>query len=307
MFILETLAPLILLIALGAGLAHIRFLGREFMADLNKLAFWIALPALLFVSAYRAAAPGGSLWLMLGIMIAATLLINFIAWLACFPLGLPKTARGTLMQASFRGNLAYIGVPVLTYGFGPNNDLMGTAVILMVTVMSTYNILAVIVLQQPGSGAEKSWIKIIRSILSNPLLIAGFLGLVFSIFRIPLPGFILRSLDSLGGAAVPIAQLCIGGSLVVTSMQGRRSWIVMAALLKVLVLPLIVWTVARFCGLGLEEQRIVVVLSCCPTAAASYIMAKEMGGDEALASGSIVLSTLLSSAAIAGALWLTSP
>ena len=51
MLLVDTLAPLVLLIVLGAGLARIRFLGPAFIADLNKLAFWIALPALLFTSA----------------------------------------------------------------------------------------------------------------------------------------------------------------------------------------------------------------------------------------------------------------
>ena len=44
MLLVDTLAPLVLLIALGAGLARLRFLGSAFMVDLNKLAFWITLP-----------------------------------------------------------------------------------------------------------------------------------------------------------------------------------------------------------------------------------------------------------------------
>ena len=37
MAILETLLPLGILIALGAALARVGFLGRPFMADLNRL------------------------------------------------------------------------------------------------------------------------------------------------------------------------------------------------------------------------------------------------------------------------------
>ncbi len=53
MLIFETLAPILLLIALGSLLAHLRFLGRDFIADLNKLVFWVTLPALIFVGSPR--------------------------------------------------------------------------------------------------------------------------------------------------------------------------------------------------------------------------------------------------------------
>ncbi len=114
-----------------------------------------------------------------------------------------------------------------------------------------------------------------------------------------------RALQSLGNAAVPIALLCIGGSLAITPLHGRRSWITVAALLKIAVLPFMVFWMARLAGLGPQEQRIALVFASCPTAAASFVMAKQMGGDEALASGSIALSTVLSGVSLAVALWLT--
>jgi predicted permease len=305
--IVETLAPLVLLIALGAGLAHIKFLGREFMADLNKLAFWIALPALLFVSANHAGESGSQTWLLLAVLIFSTLLITLVALGASYAMGMPGKVRGTLMQSAFRGNLAYIGIPVLAYSLGGDNKAMATAVIVMVLLMATYNVLAVIVLQSSHHGANGAdWGKLGRSIATNPLMLAGVLGLVVPFSGVKLPTFVDRALNSLGSAAVPIALLCIGGALATTSLHGRRSWIVAAAVLKVVVLPAIVFVIARMVGLGVAEQRIALVLTACPTAAASFVMAKQMGGDEALASGSIVLSTILSGLSLAAVLWLTS-
>ncbi len=58
-------------------------------------------------------------------------------------------------------------------------------------------------------------------------------------------------------------------------------------------------------GLGVAEQRIVLVVAYRVSrfAAASFVMAKQMGGDEALASGSIVLSTVLSGLSLAAVLF----
>ena len=309
MLVVETLAPLVLLIGLGVCLARIRFLGPEFMADLNKLAFWIALPALLFTSANDAAAPDAQTWRLLAVLLGGTVIITLAALGASLASRMPVGVRGTLMQAAFRGNLAYIGIPVLAYSFSETqadggSRAMGSAVIVMVLTMAFYNILAVIVLQtsnHSASGAD--WRKAARAIATNPLLLAGVLGLLVPMLGVILPLFLQRALESLGAAAVPIALMCIGGSLATTRLRGRRSWILTAALLKVAVLPALVFLMSRFAGLGPVEQRIALVLSSCPTAAAAFVMARQMGGDEALASGSIALSTLLSSVSLAVALW----
>jgi predicted permease len=311
MLLVDTLAPLILLIVLGAALARIRFLGTAFMADLNKLAFWIALPALLFTSANHAAAPEGRMLRLFAVLLVGTALITLLALGASFLLRMPSSTRGTLMQSAFRGNLAYIGIPVLAYSFSEDATegsarALATAVIVMVLTMALYNILAVIVLQSsihaPG-GID--WRRSALAIPSNPLLLAGLLGLVLPMLQITLPSFLQRALESLGAAAVPIALMCIGGSLATTRMRGRRSWIITAALLKVAVLPVLVFLLSRLGGLEPAEQRTALVLSSCPTAAAAFVMARQMGGDEALASGSIALSTLFSAVSLGVALWIT--
>ncbi len=310
--ILETLAPLALLIALGSALAHLKFLGATFIADLNKLAFWIALPALIFTSAAEGADAGAQTWRLLAVMIILTLLVSFLGWAASYALRLPSTSRGTFVQAAFRGNLAYIGLPVVANSFhalpgtaGP--AIMTSAVIVIVLVMSFYNILAVVVLQASQHSVQKvSLRQITRSIATNPLMLSGLLGLVMPLLHLALPDFLQHSLQLLGTAAIPLALLCIGGSLVMVPLRGKLSAIIAGALMKTVLSPAIAYGLGYLAGLGREEMRICLVLSACPTAAAAFVMARQLGGDEALASGSIALSTLLSAISLAVALWLGS-
>ena len=310
--ILETLAPLALLIALGSVLAHIKFLGETFIADLNKLAFWVALPAMIFTSASNEIGAVGQVWMIFFVLAGATLLISFIAWTASYALRLPGTARGTLVQSSFRGNLAYIGIPVLTNSLAltaPANakEILTTVVIVMVLTTAFYNILAVIVLQaSQRSTSQGTLLATLRSIATNPLMLAGLLGLAVPLLHLRLPFIVQSALQSLGAAAVPLALLCIGGSLVLVPMRGKLLWIIAAAVMKTAALPSLVFLLTRLAGFDPVAQRIALVYSACPTAAASYVMARQMGGDEALASGSIALSTILSALGLAAALWLTS-
>jgi predicted permease len=306
----NTLLPLILLIGLGAALSRIRFLGAQFSADLNKLAFWIALPALLFRSAAGASEATAATWWLLGMMLLGTLCVSLLGWAWSRLLGIPASGQGTFVQSAFRGNLAFIGIPVLAASVvdAPESirvPVLASGVIVMALTMAFYNVLAVIVLQssRPGGGAGAA--ALVRPIATNPLLLAGLSGLGLALVGVRLPAFIDRTLEVLGGAAVPIALLCIGGSLATPRVVGRRSWIVSAALFKVVVSPLLIGSLVWLAGLGRMEMRIALVFASTSTAAAAYVMARQMEGDEALASGSIALSTVLSAISLAVALLLT--
>lgn len=298
MQVVEAVGPIVLLIGLGAVLARWRFLGAAFAADLNKLAFWVALPALVFRAAATASAPADRTLALFGLLAAGTVGICLAGYAVAMAAGVPGKSRGTFAQAAFRGNLALVGVPVLS--FGAPTELVSKAVVLMTAVMIFYNFLAVLVLH----GGRGSLRQTVLSIAGNPLLLAGLLGLLWGVAGWPLPAVADRTLSALGAAAVPIALLCIGGSVLVGPVGGGPAAF-LAAFLKVAVLPLVIFAAARGLGFPPEETRIAVVFAACPTAAASYVMAAKMGGDEALASSAVAVSTLCSAPAIALALWFT--
>ncbi len=306
MQILETLAPIILLITLGSILARIRFLGTEFMADLNKLAFGIGLPALLFQSAAHASGPPPETLKLFGVMLGATLLVTAAAWIFVRAARLPRTSRGTFIQAAFRGNLAYIGIPVIAYSLadlpgGRGPELLAAAVVIMTAMMIIYNVMAVAVLQHGAMDVR----SLLQSILTNPLVLAGGAGLLCGASGLQVPVVLDRVLESLGAIAVPIALLCIGGSLTTNTMRGRISWIAAAVAFKVVGVPLCAWLIARAVGLTPTETRLALILCAAPTAAVSFTMARQMGGDETLAAGAIAASTLASFVSLAVALTIT--
>jgi predicted permease len=243
-------------------------------------------------------------------MLLGTLCVSLLGWAWSRLLGIPASGQGTFVQSAFRGNLAFIGIPVLAASVvdAPESirvPVLASGVIVMALTMAFYNVLAVIVLQasRPGGGAGAT--ALVRPIATNPLLLAGLSGLGLALVGVRLPAFIDRTLEVLGGAAVPIALLCIGGSLATPRVVGRRSWIVSAALFKVVVSPLLIGSLVWLAGLGRMEMRIALVFASTSTAAAAYVMARQMEGDEALASGSIALSTVLSAISLAVALLLT--
>jgi predicted permease len=309
--IFQTLTPILLLIALGAILAHLRFLGREFMADLNKLVFWVALPALIFVGVAEIDHVVPSTLSLLGVMLVTTLLTAGVGWLACRMLRLSPASQGSLIQAAFRGNLAYIGIPVLAYAFASlpttlRSEEMATALLVMTPMTAFYNVLAVVVLQGSQHKLSAASVSLVaRTVATNPLVLACLLGLLFPLFGWKLPLVAARTFETLGAAAVPVALLCIGGSLATMTLRGRRTAVFAAAALKVFLCPALAWGLCQLVGITGDQLRIAVVLAACPTALASFVMAGKLSGDEPLASGAIALSTALSAISLTLALWLT--
>jgi hypothetical protein len=136
-------------------------------------------------------------------------------------------------------------------------------------------------------------------LLINPLLIACLAGGLYALAGWPLPVVVERSLTAIGQTALPLALICIGGTLVTVRLRGNLPWVISAALGKVLMMPLLGLAMAKLLNLSADGTRIVLILLACPTAAVSYVVVRQLGGDEALASGSILLSTVLATLSLA--------
>jgi hypothetical protein len=120
-----------------------------------------------------------------------------------------------------------------------------------------------------------------------------------------LPRALNDSLEALGGAAVPLSLICIGGSIAFIRIGKNIAPMVASVLLKIAVLPLLVYGLGRFLLLDPVSMRIALVFASTPTASAAFVMARQMEGDESVASGAIVLSTIFSVVSLFLALWFT--
>lgn len=311
MYIANTLFPIIAIILIGAGLARWRFLKAPFIKDLNHLIYWVGLPCLIIHSLEKA---GDVLirasWIFLAFTVV-TLLCLGIAFFVARMISLEKSAYGTFLQASFRGNLALVGLPILYFLMeqtdpGAAQGVLATASLVLAPSVILYNVLSVIVLLQgQGSDDQNFFLQSVKNIASNPLIIAAIIGIVLSLSPIPLPAGVIQTLKLLGQISIPLALLGIGGSLITADFKGNRLPCVCTSFLKVAVTPcLAYWVGSHLFSLEGNDLRILVIFGATPTAAASFVLAQKMGGSTALASGSIALSTLLSSVSIACILWL---
>jgi len=299
MHVFNTLAPVFLIIALGAVLVRTKFLSHESVNHLNRLTYWVGLPALLFYKIANAEYRGGTVMDIFLVVIIGMVGVLILGYLIAWLLRVPTSSIGTFVQAAFRGNLAFIGLPVLIYTSPDRFDLNGQnletlGILVIAPMVPIYNLLSVIVLLVSQQKSEWRSIKtFLQPMITNPLVIASVLGGVFAVFGWPLPLAISRTGEAIGQMALPLALISTGGALAATEQRGEVKSAVAASILKVAAAPIIGFYVTELLGLGAAETRIALIYLACPTAAASYVLTSQIGGDDALAANAVVISTLL--------------
>ena len=294
--ILSIVLPVFLVIGLGMGLKKAGMVDGSFLFQLNRLVYYLALPALLFhkiaTADFSASFNGGLLaGMLIAVFLTAVLAYSFALWR-----GYPPNIRGSFCQGAFRGNLAYIGLAIVFNAQGESG--LAAAGILLGFMVPVFNFLSVVVLLLPHRGAAgerrygvRFWV---RQIGGNPLILASFAGILWSYWRLPLPPVVDRSLDIVTGMALPLALLAIGGSFSLKRLKGDIARAMLATLIKIVWLPLFTACILLSFGIGGQGLAIGVIFAITPTATAAYIMAQQMGGDAELSGSIIMLTTLLS-------------
>lgn len=288
-FSFSVTGPIFVILALGVWLTRIGMLTDAFIEAGSRLVFNIALPALLFVSISKTHIGETANLSMIAFGSSATV-AAFLAleWMARH-LVQPEQDRGVVVQGAFRSNMGIIGLAYCVNAYGEAGLLASSLYLGLVTIL--FNVLAVITLsrslhRRPGIG------RMLKGIVTNPLIIAIALALPVSWLAIELPLVLMQSGQYFADLTLPLALLCTGGSLNFRSLRQEISNTLLAAVCKLVLIPLLFTVGGYLFGFRGIELGILMLMSSPPTAAASYVMVRAMGGNSTLAANIIALTTL---------------
>lgn len=292
--ILLVVLPVFCVIGLGFILKRTSLVTDEFIFQLNKLIYYVALPALLFYkigsSDFHRSFDAYLLLCLLGSMI----LVCFSSYLLGRVLRIPDFRLGAFSQGAFRSNAAYIGIAVVFNAYGEEGLAIGG--IVLGFFVPLLNVLSVIVLMLPMSSkkANISPAMLLGQVLYNPLIIASFTGVLWSLAGIPMVPVLDKSLSIVTGMSLPLALVSIGASFSFGKFKGDIKLVSLATVIKIILMPLFtVWLLWSF-GVRGTELGIGFIIAGAPTAAAAFVMAQQMESDAELTGSIIMVSTLLS-------------
>ncbi|HBX54261.1 AEC family transporter [Pseudomonas sp. UBA2684] len=282
-------APVFSMLFLGVALKRLGWIDTAFINTASSLVFRGTMPTLLFLGIVKAD---------LSTALQPTLLLFFVvATLVCFALAwgwaswrIPREDRGIYTQGAFRGNNGIIGLALATSLYGDYGLSLGA--VLGGVVILCYNVLSAIVLAIYSPGAKTGALAIVKSILINPLIIGVLLAIPFAYWRIALPDWLLTSAEYFAQMTLPLALICIGGTLSLASLRRSSGTALSASLMKMVWLPLLATVGAWLYGFREADLAILFLYFASPTAAASFVMARAVGGNHELAAAIIVITTL---------------
>jgi len=302
MNIATTIIPIFAVIILGWFARWKGFIPTTFLEPANRLVYYLALPAMIFLSISKASLKTEFNILVLLITLFSVLVVFAVVWGVGSAIHIKRSQLGTLVQCSFHGNLGYIGLAVAYYFLG--NEGFVRAGIIAGFVMILQNFLAVVVLQLNVDNipAKHNKSNMVWKILGNPVILAAIAGILFSMTEAPIPLVIDRSLGIISNLAFPMALLIIGASLSFKLMRLRILSVFATDTVKLILLPALGFALFRLFDLKPQDYLPGLILLASPTAVITYVMAKEMNGDTDFAVAAVSTCTMLS--AVTFSLWL---
>jgi predicted permease len=289
--VLVGFAIIAFIIAVGYIVGRLGILGQNAGYVLNRIVFFVLSPALLFT--VLAKAPVHELFSSLTVVSLATAIVAFTAYALVARLAwrrpTPELVVGSLAAGYVNAN--NIGIPVAVYVLG-SAAYSAPVVLLQLLIFAP---VALTILDATIRG-RVSVGRILRGLVSNPLIIGSALGVLVAVTGIRVPQPVLAPFTLLGAAAVPVVLLAFGMSLhgqkMLQAGSGRRD-VLLASAIKLVVMPTVAWMLGRFVfGLGGHPLFVVVALAALPAAQNVFNYAARYGRGEISARDAVFITTI---------------
>ena len=288
---LEIVAPLFHLMAVGYVIKLTGMMNETSVRQTNKVIFKIFLALLVFINIYNTDLSESFrsdllLFAVIGVCVQFILSI-------CVAIGSEKenSRRGVMLQGMFRSNFVLFGIPVSTALFG--DAASSLAAVLIAVIIPLYNVLAVLSLEM-FNGKQPSLWKMLKGILTNPLIIASVVGALFVLFHIRLPNVIYKTVSDLAGISTPLAFVILGASFSFGDVGRYVKDLCITLGAKLIVFPILFLGAAILFGFRGPALAVLLTVFGSPIAVSSFTMAQQMGGDDKLAAQLVAFSSILS-------------
>ncbi|MET0240690.1 MAG: AEC family transporter [Sphingobium sp.] len=296
--VLSAVLPIFTIILTGWIARRTNVLGPHATREINRYVVYLAFPALLFdivanVRWQDVWQPGFIAAFAIGVftLFAATVLLRW-------------RVTGDLADATIDGlnaayaNTAFLGFPLVAVLIGPAAlPLPMIATLLTVCLLFAVGIVLIESARGAGNGRGSIAITVVRSLATNPLVLAPVLGALAALSGLAIPPPVETFLKLLGSTAAPCALIALGLFLAQESEGEPARSTLLAGLVgaKLIVQPLLTWIVAApLLALPPDLVRAAVLIAALPTGTGPFMLANFYGREAGATSRVILISTILS-------------
>lgn len=310
--ILDIIVPVFGMVAVGWAIGRTSLLTREGLRGLTNVTFYALFPALLFRSMSHVRIEALSLDILV-VFFGAALLLYFLLMLLARAMGMRFGEQAVFALAGIFCNGVGIGIPFVSFAFGEK----GLVPLLMIISVNSLILLTLscFLMEMDGQGGQRR--RLLRQLggaaikmLKHPVIPPIFAGLLWSEIIHLVPGLgtpvvIDRVLQALGVAAPPCGLIMAGASLAHVGLKEHWQPAAVATVVKLAVLPLLVWLAGRYLfALDPLWLTVATLNAAMPAGANVYLVAQLYRTGVGLATNVVVLSTAASIVTLSAALLL---
>jgi predicted permease len=302
--VLNGLLPVFTLIIFGSLLKHFQLTNDVFLKTSDKLTYYIFFPLLLFWKIGGASAALFSDSGFYKAVLCAVLTVYVLSTAFIFLFKVPDFKAGSFSQSCYRFN-SYIGVAIVLTALGEKGiKHFGILIGMIIPIINVLCVLTLTWFSEKKMVTVRGLGKILKSLISNPLILACISGILYANIWDEFPAFLNSTLQLCAYVALPLAMLSVGGALSLSSIKNHFKLSLIASLFKLLVLPAIGCLFLMAFEVSGLSFKVGLIYFALPTSPVLYVLSSQLNSDTELASASIALSTLLSFFSLSAALLL---
>ena len=303
MFSLNATMPVFLLMVAGYFLHKICLIDDRFADRMNNFVFKAALPVQLCQS--LSTSDVQTVWNGSMILFCFAVSLLSILIMAAISLLLQKRSlRAEFIQAGYRGSQALLGAALLQNIYSDTGPLA----LVLIGAVPLYNVAAVVVLTllSPEGGRldRKTVGKTLRGIVTNPIILGIFAGLLWSVLGIPQPVILQRTVSSFAATATPLGLVALGACIDLKKAAGCLRLTLVCSAFKLILFAAVFLPIAVLMGCRGELLVGMLIMLASPTTVSCFSMARSMGHEGTLTSSTVMLTTILSAFTFTGWLYL---
>ncbi len=302
--IVNALIPVILIIALGKVLKCSSLFSDESWSGFENLCYFVLFPALLIKTLATAKLGTTEMALFSGMVLFAIFAMSGLV-LLLYPL-LSKQFNVTAAEFTslFQGTTRWHGFIALSIvGLLFGDEGVAYMAITMAVIIPPLNIINVSVLAK-FANRESSLRGLLNNLIRNPFIISCITGTALNLSGIGLPEPTYTVFNIVGGGALGLGLLTVGAGLRFGLVLDHRFLVSSGAAMRLLGMPLLMFIGAWLFDIEGMPRTVAIIAAAVPTAASSYILARQMGGDAPLMANLITVQVLLSTVTLPVMIWL---
>ncbi len=284
---LNAVVPFIIYMAVGYAFRVFKLASEDLLNKLNSMVFKCFFPVLMFRNFCTMDLKQSFDLRMLIFAFAGVFAIILFSSVAVRYAVKEPGRRGAIVQGLFRSNSLLFALPLAQSVLGPEGYMIASVTVAI--MVPVYNMLAVIILTYYGGG-KTSPLKLVKAVLTNPIIIGAIAGVLVLLTGIGLPECVMKPVKAIADMTTPLSLIVLGGTLHFSAVRRNVLPLSMIVLFKLILVPALFLVIAGLVGLTPDEKFVMISVFATPVAVSSFPMAANMNCDGELA-GQIVCFT----------------